>query len=188
MLSTWKKVSTLLPTLQAGTSSPRYLLRYFEQTSRVTSPHPSRRHLDTLTQTSFSSLPLVPFSPTSTSGKRLLLASCIPQSQLQKRNETAAPPIKWSPSPPSGCSPSEDGGIRACPDLRHYLRDNQQVRYPALRPLSLCENIIPLWLLVRYTDLQPVGMGAFGLVWYGRSSPPIPPFPADLPPLARAAC
>lgn len=58
----------------------------------------------------------------------------------------------------------QNGGIRTISDLRHYVRDHQPVR--------LAQSWSP-WTIIksrntkcrRYTDLQPVGMGAFGLVW-----------------------
>lgn len=58
----------------------------------------------------------------------------------------------------------QNGGIRTISDLRHYVRDHQPVR--------LAQSYSPRTCIKsrntkcrRYTDLQPVGMGAFGLVW-----------------------
>lgn len=59
---------------------------------------------------------------------------------------------------------SHHGRVCTCPDLWHDIRNHQQVPQPRShtlrphRPMLTLEN--------RYTDLQPVGMGAFGLVWY----------------------
>lgn len=59
---------------------------------------------------------------------------------------------------------SHHGRVCTCPNLWHDIRNHQQVPQPRShtlrphRPMLTLEN--------RYTDLQPVGMGAFGLVWY----------------------
>jgi len=64
-------------------------------------------------------------------------------------------------------SVNQDGGICSCPNLWHDLRDHKQVG--SLPTVSGPAG----WVLMkihRYTDLQPVGMGAFGLVWYVRQN------------------
>lgn len=56
----------------------------------------------------------------------------------------------------------QHGRIRSRPNLRHYLWNHQPVRN------SIFSNHRQYNLIVGYSyaDLQPVGMGAFGLVWY----------------------
>lgn len=56
----------------------------------------------------------------------------------------------------------QDGGICASPDLWHDLRDHEQVGIPRKSSTGYSGDIL---IATRYTDLQPVGMGAFGLVW-----------------------
>ncbi len=58
------------------------------------------------------------------------------------------------------------GGIRTVPDLRHNLRDHKPVRPSRSLNVGSCQIRLLIFATSRYTDLQPVGMGAFGLVWY----------------------
>lgn len=58
------------------------------------------------------------------------------------------------------------GGIRTVPDLRHNLRDHKPVRPSRSLSVGSCQIRLLIFATSRYTDLQPVGMGAFGLVWY----------------------
>lgn len=64
----------------------------------------------------------------------------------------------------------QNGRIHTRPDLRNHVRDHLSVRPPS--PARRSDESSPQCFsqidrsLVRYSDLQPVGMGAFGLVWY----------------------
>jgi hypothetical protein len=111
------------------------------------------------------------FSVDSPLGPAGLVPTICPAESPESRRDLPSQQNHPSPAVPNTTSPATRGSsptpavhhgrIRARADFWHNLRDNEQVRTTPHRKYTRWTD-----LLRRYTDLQPVGMGAFGLVWY----------------------
>jgi len=78
------------------------------------------------------------------------------------------PPPSRDPWLPSSCTSSicNHGGIRKSTNFRYLFRDYKSVGPLPVSALVSHGLLSPYLSGARYVDLQPVGMGAFGLVWY----------------------